>query len=95
MGQPPLGGYINATVDFGGGPLTPQQADTFVVQYTSGGTFVAGSGKLYAGGGYQFGMVAVSGNGERILGGYFPDFATFGSKPYASAGSSDIFIYKP
>ena len=94
-GTATIGGYINATVDFGGGALTPQQADTFVVQYTAGGAYVAGSGKLYGGGGYQFGMVTVSGSGNRILGGYFPDFVTFGSNSYSSAGSSDIFIYKP
>ncbi len=94
-GTATIGGYISAAVDFGGGALTPQQADTFVVQYTTSGAYIAGSGKLYGSGGYQFGMVAVGGNGERIMGGYFPDFATFGSNAYSSAGSSDIFIYKP
>ena len=94
-GTATIGGYINAVIDFGGGPLTPQQADTFVAQYTTGGAYVAGSGKLYGGGGHQFGMVAVTANGDRILAGYFPDFATFGSNSYSSAGSSDIFIYKP
>lgn len=94
-GTATLGGYINTIVDFGGGALTPQQADTFAVQYTTSGAYVSGSGKLYGGGGYQFGMIAVSGNGSRMLAGYFPDFATFGSNSYSSAGSSDIFIYKP
>ena len=94
-GTATLGGYINATVDFGGGPLTPQQADTFVAQYTAGGVYVAGSGKLYGGGGFQFGMVTVSGTNQPIVAGYFPDFATFGSNSYTCAGSSDIFIYKP
>jgi hypothetical protein len=94
-GTATIGGYISATVDFGGGALTPQQADTFVVQYTAGGAYGAGSGKLYGGGGNQAGMVAVSPNGVRIIGGYFPDFATFGSNAYTSAGSSDIFICKP
>jgi hypothetical protein len=94
-GTATVGGYINATVDFGGGPLTPQQADTFAVQYTAGGAYVTGSGKLYGGGGQQFGMVAVSGSGNRLIGGYFPDFATFSSNSYSSAGSSDIFICKP
>ena len=94
-GTATVGGYLNATVDFGGGPLTPQQADTFAVQYNSSGTYVAGSAKLYGGGGYQLGMVAVSASGARVLGGYFPDFATFGSNSYSSAGSNDIFICKP
>lgn len=93
-GTATVGGYISATVDFGGGALTPQQTDTFAVQYTSSGGYVAGSGKLYGGGGYQFGMVAV-GSGGRIIGGYFPDFATFGSNSYTSAGSSDVFLCKP
>jgi hypothetical protein len=90
-----IGGYLNTTVDFGGGPLTPQQADTFAVQYTASGAYVAGSSKLYGGGGNQMGIVAVSNTGERVLGGFFPDFATFGSNAYSSAGSNDIFIYKP
>ena len=50
---------------------------------------------FYGGGGYQLGMVSVSSTGGRILGGYFPDFATFGSNSYSSAGSNDIFICKP
>jgi hypothetical protein len=93
-GTATIGGYVNATVDFGGGPLTPQQADTFAVQYNASGAYVTGSGKLYGGGGYQFGMVAVTGSGERVLAGHFPDFATLGSNAYSSAGNMDIFIAK-
>jgi hypothetical protein len=94
-GTATIGGYLNAALDFGGGLLTPQQADTFAVQYNTSGTYVAGSGKLYGGGGYQMGVVVVNGSGERVLAGYFPDFATFGSSAYSSAGANDIFICKP
>jgi hypothetical protein len=93
-GTATAGGYLNTAVDFGGGALTPQQADTFAVQYNASGAYVAGSGKLYGGSGYQMGMVGVSGTGERVVAGYFPDFATFGSNVYSSAGSNDIFIAK-
>jgi Beta-propeller repeat len=94
-GTATIGGYISTTVDFGGGALTPQQADTFAVQYSTGGAYVAGSSKLYGGGGYQLGILAISASGARTLGGYFPDFATLGSNSYTSAGSNDMFIYKP
>jgi hypothetical protein len=93
-GTATIGGYVNTAVDFGGGSLTPQQADTFAVQYNASGAYVAGSGKLYGGGGWQMGMVGVSGSGERVVAGSFPDFATFGSNAYSSAGSNDIFIAK-
>jgi hypothetical protein len=93
-GTATIGGYVNTAVDFGGGLLTPQQADTFAVQYNASGAYVAGSGKLYGGAGWQMGMVGVSGSGERVVAGSFPDFATFGSNVYSSAGSNDIFIAK-
>jgi hypothetical protein len=95
-GNATIGGYLNGTtIDFGDGPLTPQQADTFAVQYNTSGAYISGSGKLYGGGGNQMGMLVVTGSGERVIAGHFPDFATFGSTSYTSVGNMDLFIAKP
>jgi hypothetical protein len=95
-GNATIGGYVNGTsIDFGGGALIPQQADTFAVQYNTSGAYISGSGKLYGGGGNQMGMLVVTGSGERVIAGHFPDFATFGSTSYTSVGNMDLFIAKP
>jgi len=88
-------GSFNLTVSFSGAPLTSAGGtDGFLAKYSgaSGGLVWymrlggASADKVYA--------VAVDGNDDVIVTGYFTGSASFGAAAVTSAGASDIFLAK-
>ena len=88
-------GYFGTTVDFGGGLLnTAGYLDIFVVKLSG----VDGAhlwskrlGNTKPDGGMG---VAVDGNGDVLVMGFFEQTVNFGGEPLTSAGAEDIFVAK-
>ncbi|HEU5154819.1 MAG TPA: PKD domain-containing protein [Gemmatimonadales bacterium] len=91
-------GQFAGTVDFGGGGLTSAGGtDIFLAKYSSSGAHLWS--KRFGGTGNEVGYgVAVAGNGDMALTGYFGYFGNattdFGGGPLTSAGGPDIFVAK-
>jgi hypothetical protein len=88
-------GYYSGTVDFGGGALPSSGAtDVFVAKYSSSGSLVWA--KRYGGSSYDMAQaIAVDGNGNVVVIGYFKGTADFGSGSMTSSGgSNDVFLAK-
>lgn len=86
-----IAGYLVGTVDFGGGPLTSAGlADTFVAKFSNAGAhqwsrrFGGASSDVAE-------AVAVDGNGNVALAGYFQGAVDFGGGSLTSAGGNDAF----
>ncbi len=90
-------GQFQGTVDFGGGSLTSAGGtDIFVAKYSSSGAHLWS--KRFGGTGNEVGYgIAVAGNGDMALTGYFGYFGSavdFGGGPLTSAGGPDLFVAK-
>lgn len=87
-------GAFQNSVNFGGGTLTSAGGnDVFVVKYSASGAHLwsrrfGGVSDDYAEG------VAVDGNGDVAVAGYFSGSADFGSGVLTSAGGTDAFVAK-
>lgn len=92
-----LTGFFYGTVDFGGGPLTSSSAaKVFLAKYNSLGNHSwskAYSGSVVADNAIAFGL-AVDGNANILITGYFQGSANFGGQTLTSAGSQDVFAAK-
>ena len=87
-------GFFEATVDFGGGPLSSVGSDDiFVASFTSSGAprWSRGFGSLPDDEGQS---VAVDASGNVYVTGFFSRTVDFGEGPLNSAGSMDIFLVK-
>ncbi len=89
-----VGGYIDGTVDFGGGALTSAgDYDIFVARFTSGGThlwsknFGDADVQILTG-------VAVDATGKVLATGWFRSTVNFGGGTLTSAGEEDVFVAK-
>jgi chitodextrinase len=90
-------GQFQGTVDFGGGSLiSAGGADIFIAKYSSSGSHLWS--KRFGGTGNDVGYgIAVQGNGDMALTGYFGNYGSpvdFGGGPLTSAGGPDIFVAK-
>jgi hypothetical protein len=90
-------GQFQGTVDFGGGSLiSAGGADIFIAKYSSSGAHLWS--KRFGGTGNDVGYgIAVQGNGDMALTGYFGNYGSpvdFGGGPLTSAGGPDIFVAK-
>lgn len=87
-------GFFYGTVDFGGGPLTSSSAaKVFLAKYNSLGNHSWSkvfSGTLVADNAIAQGL-ALDGNANILLTGYFQGSANFGGQTFTSAGSYDVF----
>jgi len=90
-----VSGYIQGTVDFGGGPLTSAGSyDIFVVKL-SGANGAHLWSKRFGDTDYDLGYdVAADTSGNVLLAGNFSGTVDFGGGPLTSAGSRDIFVAK-
>ena len=90
-------GNFHATVDFGGGPLTSTSATkVFLAKYNSLGNHSWSkvfSGSVVADAAFAQGL-AVDGNSNILITGYFQGNANFGGQTLTSAGSHDVFAAK-
>jgi hypothetical protein len=90
-------GFFYGTVDFGGGPLTSSSAaKVFLAKYNSQGNHSWSkviSGTVVADNAIALGL-AVDGNSNILITGYFQGSANFGGQTLTSAGSDDIFAAK-
>ena len=89
-----LTGYIDGSVDFGGGPLTSAgYADIFVAKFDGGGNHLWS--QRFGDVNDQYGeSVAVDGSGNVIVTGQFLDTVDFGGGLLTSGGGVDIFVAK-
>ena len=87
-------GYIEDTVDFGGGALTSAGGwDIFVAKFGSEGAHLWS--KRFGDGSDQAAeAVAVDASGNAMVTGYFDGTVDFGGGALTSAGSFDIFVAK-
>ncbi|HEU5179229.1 MAG TPA: PKD domain-containing protein, partial [Candidatus Polarisedimenticolia bacterium] len=91
-------GQFSGTVDFGGGGLTSAGGtDIFLAKYSSSGAHLWS--KRFGGTGNEVGYgIAVAGNGDMALTGYFGYFGDattdFGGGRLTSVGGQDIFVAK-
>jgi chitodextrinase len=90
-------GQFQGTVDFGGGGLiSAGGTDIFIAKYSSSGAHLWS--KRFGGTGNEVGYgIAVEGNGDMAVTGYFGYFGSavdFGGGPLTSAGGPDIFVAK-
>ncbi len=88
-------GYVNGSVDFGGGTLTSAGgADAFAVKLSgSDGSYVWA--KLFGDSQDQAGQgIAVAGSGDVYVTGYVNGSVDFGGGVLTSAGSADVFTVK-
>ena len=85
-------GTFTGTVDFGGGGLTSAGGyDIFLAKYTASGAHVWSEN--FGGTINQFGKaVAVNGNSNVAVTGYFENIVDFGGGIHTSAGGFDIFL---
>ena len=90
-------GFFFGTVDFGGGPLTSTSAaKVFLAKYNSLGNHSWSkvfSGSVVADNAIAQGL-AVDGNSNILITGYFQGSANFGGQTFTSAGSQDVFAAK-
>lgn len=90
-------GFFYGTVDFGGGPLTSSSAaKVFLAKYNSLGNHSWSkvfSGSVVADNAIAQGL-ALDGNANILLTGYFQGSANFGGQTFTSAGSYDVFAAK-
>jgi hypothetical protein len=85
-------GYFYNTIDFGGGTLTSKgSADIYIVSFTPGGKhrWSKAFGNTSSDYGYS---IAVDGNGNVYISGYFYSSVNFGGTTLTSKGSGDIFL---
>src|SRR6185436_4506487 len=90
-------GQFQGTVDFGGGSLiSAGGTDIFIAKYSSSGAHLWSI--RFGGTGNDVGYgIAVQGNGDMALTGYFGNYGSpvdFGGGPLTSAGGPDIFVAK-
>lgn len=88
-------GFLQGTATFGTTSITSAGfSDIFVAKYNSGGILQwvqkAGGETSFDGGE----GIALDGNGNVYITGYFRDTATFGATSITSAGISDVFVAK-
>jgi hypothetical protein len=90
-----VSGYIQGTVDFGGGPLTSAGGyDIFVVKL-SGANGAHLWSQRFGDTDHDLGYdVAADRSGNALLAGNFSGTVDFGGGPLTSAGSRDIFVAK-
>jgi hypothetical protein len=89
-----VAGYFNGTVNFGGGNLTSSGAnDVFLAKYDASGTHLW-SQRFGAGSSDDAYALAVDGDDNVIVAGYFQGTVDFGGGGLTSAGSGDIFVAK-
>jgi len=90
-------GVFYGTVDFGGGPLTSSSAaKVFLAKYNSLGNHSWSkvfSGSVVADNAIAQGL-AIDGNANILITGYFQGSANFGGQTFTSAGSYDVFAAK-
>ena len=90
-------GFFYGTVDFGGGPLTSSSAaKVFLAKYNSLGNHSWSrvfSGSVVADNAIAQGL-ALDGNANILITGYFQGSANFGGQTFTSAGSYDVFAAK-
>jgi hypothetical protein len=88
-------GNFSGTVDFGGGPLAAAgAANAFVAKLDVNGQHMWSRQIGAAGGGVGVAGVAVDGDGNVLVTGYFSGTIDFGGGPVTSAGPQDVFITK-
>jgi hypothetical protein len=87
-------GYLEGSVDFGGGVLTGSGGDTFVAKFDAAGTHVWS--KRFGGTDYDIGHgVAVDGSNDVIATGSFRASIEFGGGVLTAAGAAhDIYVAK-
>jgi hypothetical protein len=87
-------GDFQGTVDFGGGGLVFAGGwDVFLAKYDASG--VHQWSKRFGGTGFDFGNgLALDGAGQPVITGDYSAGADFGSGPFTSAGSDEIFLAK-
>ena len=90
-------GQFQGTVDFGGGGLiSAGGTDIFLAKYSASGAHLWS--RRFGGTGNEVGNgIAVQGNGDMAVTGYFGYFGSavdFGGGPLTSAGGPDIFVAK-
>jgi hypothetical protein len=87
-----VGSFVQ-TVDFGGGPLTADGTDGFLLVLDQNGNFVTAA--KYGGVGLdRLGGVGWDSIGDLYVGGTFPQTMTFGATVLTSAGLNDIAVAK-
>jgi beta-propeller repeat-containing protein len=86
-------GMQAGTVDYGGGPLTAAGNEVLVARFDANGNHLWSH--LYGGGvdGAAYG-VALDGNGDIVVSGYFEGTVDFGGGPLVSSGGHDMFVAK-
>jgi hypothetical protein len=86
-------GTFEGTADFGGGPLTSQRDDVFILRLDPGAAFLwAGA---YGGSSTDYGRgIAADARGAIIACGNYQSFASFGGTPFNSKGITDVFLLK-
>jgi hypothetical protein len=86
-------GWMYGTVDFGGGPLTADDRDTFLLKLDSNGNHAWS--KIFGGPGAQSGGgVRAAGSGNVYFSMSFAGSEDFGGGVLTSAGGTDLFLVK-
>jgi len=84
-------GYFNGMVDFGGGVLSSNSSDVFLLKLTSAGAHVWS--KRFGGSSSDYGRgLAVDSKDNVLLTGNFYSTINFGGSTFSSHGSTDIFV---
>ncbi len=88
-----IGGTVNGTIDFGGGTLTTENDDAFVVKLSPSGTHLWSH--IYGGAGTQ-GLFALRSDkqGNVLLTGSFIGPINFGGTTLTAVGSDDVYLAK-
>ena len=90
-------GFFYGTVDFGGGPLTSSSAaKVFLAKYNSQGSHSWSkvfSGSVVGDNAIPLGL-ALDGNANILITGYFQGSANFGGQTFTSGASQDVFAAK-
>ncbi|NIO27869.1 MAG: T9SS type A sorting domain-containing protein [Candidatus Latescibacteria bacterium] len=87
-------GFLEGTVDFGGGILTSAGLeDIFVAKFDPGGNHLWS--RHFGDAGYQVAWsIVTDGSGNVIITGHFNNTVDFGGGPLTGAGGTDIFVAK-
>ncbi len=84
-------GTFFGTVDFGGGAFSSLGYDAFVAKYSASGTHIWS--EIFNGTGSEIGnAIAVNGDSNLAVTGYFEYTLNFGGNIHTSAGLYDIFL---